>query len=234
MRPVPIATLGRVLALAAWVAVAACQSASSPTGALPPSTRPSLSSSAAAPLYTATPLPTPDSALPTLTIPPPATPRPTPKATAATVPSKPTGVTFKTDVVELPGPTGADEITYQVTHTVRWKAPRTAGVEIRVYGVTECLSEPGNPSPGTSGPCLVEHTRLPASVMALAATAPATAGEISWIAPFYYECAGPPVGPDGVDYHAIVIAAYNAAGHSIFAIADPGEWWRAAPDEVIC
>lgn len=44
----------------------------------------------------------------------------------------------------------------------------------------------------------------------------------------------PPVGPDGLDYHAIVIAAYDAAGHSILAIADPGEWWRAGPDEVIC
>ena len=31
-----------------------------------------------------------------------------------------------------------------------------------------------------------------------------------------------------------VIAAYTAAGHSIFAIAYPGEWWRAAPGELIC
>jgi hypothetical protein len=150
------------------------------------------------------------------------------------MPATPTGVTFKTDAVELPGPTGTDETTYQVTHTVRWKAPRTADVEIRVYGVTECLSEPGAPSPGTSGPCLVEHTQLPRSVMALAATSPAAAGGISWIAPRYYECAGPPVGPDGLDYEAIVAAAYTATGHSIFAIAYPGAWWRAAPDEVIC
>jgi hypothetical protein len=70
--------------------------------------------------------------------------------------------------------------------------------------------------------------------MRLASTAPATAGAISWIAPSYYECAGPPVGPDGLDYHAVVVAAYNSAGHSIFAIADPGEWWRAGPNEVVC
>jgi hypothetical protein len=70
--------------------------------------------------------------------------------------------------------------------------------------------------------------------MALAATASAAAEEISWIAPRSYDCAGPPVGPDDLDYEAIVIAAYNAAGHSIFAIAYPGEWWRAGPDEVIC
>jgi hypothetical protein len=152
------------------------------------------------------------------------------------VPAKPTGVTFTTDSVELPRPTGTDQIEYRVTHTVRWKAPRTVGVEIRVYGVTECLSEPSSPPPGTSGPCLVEDTLLPPSVMALAATVPAAAGEISWIAPFHYECLGPPVGPDGLDYQAVVIAAYNAAGHSVFAIADPGEWWRFPedPNVAIC
>lgn len=152
------------------------------------------------------------------------------------MPAKPTGVTFATDSVQLPRPTGTGEIEYQVTHTVRWEAPRTEGVEIRVYGVTECLSEPSSPPPGTSGPCLVEDTQLPPSVMALAATAPAAAGEISWIAPFHYECLGPPVGPDGLDYQAIVIAAYNAVGHSIFAIANPGDWWSFPedPNVVIC
>jgi hypothetical protein len=162
------------------------------------------------------------------------TPQPTPKATPVPLPPKPTGVTFTTDSVELPGPTGTDEITYQARHTVRWQAPRSEGVEIRVYGVTECLSEPHNPLPGTSGPCLLEHTLLSPSVRVLAATAPAAAGEISWVAPFYYECGGPPVGPDGLDYQAIVIAAYNSVGHSIFAIADPGGWQRAGPGEVVC
>lgn len=235
MSPLPIAVRGCALAIATSIAVAACQSTASPSAsALPSSTAPSLPASSATTLAAATPTSTPAAAMPTASFPPLPTPRPTPKATAATVPEKPTGVTFETDVMELPGPTGTDQITFQVTHTVRWEAPRTAGVEIRVYGVTECLSEPSSPSPGTSGPCLIEHTRLPASVMALAASAPASAGEISWIAPMYYECAGPPVGPDGLDYQAIVIAAYNAAGHSIFAIANPGEWWRPGPDEVIC
>ena len=235
MSPHSIATLGRAVAIAACVAVAACQSTSSPSAsALPSSAAPSLPSNAVTPLDTATPSSAPDSAMPTASLPPPPTPRPTPRDTPATVPPKPTGVMFTTDSVELPGPTGTDEVTYQVTHTVRWKAPRTDGMEIRVYGVTECLSEPSNPSPGTSGPCLVEHTLLPPSVMALAATAAAATGEISWIAPRSWECAGPPVGPDGLDYHAIVVAAYNAAGHSVFAIANPGEWWRAGPDETIC
>jgi hypothetical protein len=221
MSPLSIATFGRALAVATCVAVAACGSTSVPNPpALPSSTAPDLASNAATPLDIATSSSAPASAMPT--------------ATAATMPPKPTGVTFTTDVAELARPSGTAEITYQAKHTVRWKDPRTAGVEIRVYGVTECLSEPSDPLPATSGPCLVEHTVLPGRVMVLAATAPAAAGEISWIAPMYYECAGPPVGPDGLDYRAIVIAAYSAAGHSIFAIADPGEWWHAGPDEVIC
>lgn len=237
MIPVPVATLGRVFAIAACVAVAACQSTSAPNpSAFPSSAASTLSPDAAEPLGTATPFSPPASAVPTASFAPSRTPQPTPKATAVTVPAKPSGVTFTTDSVELPRPTGTDEVGYQVTHTVRWKAPRTEGVEIRVYGVTECLSEPSNPPPGTSGPCLVEHTPLPPSVMALAATAPSAAGEVSWIAPRYWECLGPPVGPDGLDYQAIVVAAYNAAGHSIFAIAYPGDWWRADPnsDVVIC
>ena len=162
------------------------------------------------------------------------TPLSTPKATPVTVPPKPTGVTFTTDSVELPGPSGTDEISYQVTHTVRWNAPRTEGVEIRAYGVTKCLSKPHEPLPGSSGPCLVENTLLPPSVRVLAAKAPAAASEISWIAPTYYQCGGPPVGPDGLDYQAIVIAAYNSAGHSIFAIADPGAWQVHDPNDVVC
>jgi hypothetical protein len=239
MIPVPTATLGRAFAIAACLVVATCQSSVTPSpGALPSRDALSSPSDAAAPLDTATPPAAPASAVPTASIARPSLPyptsRPAPNATAATVPAKPTGVTFTTDSVMLPAPSGSDEVEYQVTHTVRWKTPRTEGLEIRVYGVTECLSEPSNPAPGTSGPCLVEHTRLPSSVMVLADTAPAAAGEISWIAPRYWECAGPPVGPDGLDYEAIVIAAYNADGHSIFAIADPGVWWRAGPDEVIC
>ena len=138
-------------------------------------------------------------------------------------------MTFKSTVEQLPAPTGPYQSPYRTTHTVSWSSPRSADIEVRVYGVTTCLGEPADPPPGSHGPCLVEGTALPRSVMALARTASAAAGEISWVAPFAYECAGPPVGPDALDYDSIVIAAYNAAGHSIFAIAYPGEWWRAAP-----
>ena len=170
---------------------------------------------------------------PTTTAPPTTTVPPTTTAETAP-PAKPTGVTFTTDIVEIPRGSGTDAIPYEVTHIVRWESPRADGVEVTVYGVTECLSEPSSPPPGTDGPCLVEHTLLPPAAMALAGTAPAAAGEISWIAAFPIECGGGSVGVDGTIYRAVVISAYNAVDNSIFAIADPGLWWRAGPEDIIC
>ncbi|HET7686910.1 MAG TPA: hypothetical protein VFM19_10930 [Candidatus Limnocylindria bacterium] len=213
--------VGRTVAMAACLALAACSTDAGSSSSLP-TTAPSDSPSGTAP-HPSTDLAT---VAPSVTT-PPSTP-------AAAVPKKPTGVTFATDVVELRGPPGTDELTYEVTHTVRWESPRADGIEIRVYGVTACLSEPIDPPAGTSGPCLVERTRLPSEVMSLTGTAPSDAGKFSWIAAHYYECGGGPVGPDGTDYEAIVLAAYNAHGNSIFAIAYEGSWFRAAPDVVIC
>src|SRR5690349_18416508 len=78
------------------------------------------------------------------------TPEPTTTATPVPVPSEPTGVTFTTDPVQLPGPSGTGTIIYTVEHTIRWKAPRT-DVEIRAYGVTECLAKPTDPAPRDFG-----------------------------------------------------------------------------------
>ena len=108
-------------------------------------------------------------------------------------------------------------------------------IEIRVYGVTECIARPAKPSPDTSGPCLVEHTRLPASVRKLLATAPASDGVASWTWTGTFDCEiGMAFDPRGPAYHAIVLAAYNTAGHSIFAIAAPGGWWQPSPNDIIC
>jgi hypothetical protein len=156
--------------------------------------------------------------------------RPTPKATPVLEPPKPTGLTFETHARE-----SADGALAQVTQTVSWRTPRTPGVEIRVYGVTTCLAEPLDPPPGTSGPCLVEHTALPASVRTLLATAWASDGLASWT---WTEESGCNIGlahdPDGPAYSAIVLAAYGASGHSIFAIAEPGGWWRPGPNDTVC
>jgi len=111
---------------------------------------------------------------------------------------------------------------------VTWKAPRTEGVEIRVYGVTECLALPAHLEPGSEGPCLPKGTRLPASVRTLLATAPASAGKASWswidedwACDIWYPVGEP---PEGRAYYAVVVAAYSESGHSIFAIAEPGAW----------
>jgi hypothetical protein len=128
-----------------------------------------------------------------------------------------------------------DERFAEVTQTVTWRTPRTEGIEVRVYGVTKCLAEPNDPPPDTSGPCLVVHTALPASVRTLLATAPASDGAVSWT---WTEETGCTIGlafdPDGPVYYAVVLAAYSSSGHSIFAIANPGGWWRPGLNDIVC
>jgi hypothetical protein len=160
----------------------------------------------------------------------PRSPAPSAKPTPIPEPPKPSGVSFDEHV------TGDPDDYATVTQTVRWKAPRTKGVEIRVYGVTACLAMPANPTPGSSGPCLVEHTPLPESVRTLLATAPASAGAASWTWSGTFGCGEPNPGydPKGPAYFAVVLAAYSASGHSIFAIAEPGGWWEPLPGDVIC
>lgn len=164
---------------------------------------------------------------------PSATPQSTPEPTPVLVPPKPIGVTFNEETHPID-----DGVFGEVTQTVTWKGPLSEGVEIRVYGVTKCIAEPADPSPGTNGPCLVARTPLPASIRRLLATAPAPDGAVSWTWTEESGCDLSPFksAPDGPGYHAVVLAAYSAAGHSIFAIAEPGEWWRA-PDgfsDIVC
>lgn len=157
------------------------------------------------------------------------TPRPSPNPTSVAVPPKPSGVSF--DERRM----GDEPPSTEITQTVSWEGPRSTGVEIRVYGVTECVARPANPSPDTSGPCLVEHTPLPASVRSLLATAPALDGVVSWTWTGTFDCeVGLAYDPRGPAYHAVVLAAYSASDHSIFAIAEPGGWWQPGPDDIVC
>ena len=194
--------------------------------AAPPSASPAAASSTPA-IALVSPSPT----APAVATPKP-TPRPTPKPTPVPAPPKPTGVKFDEDSKCL----DADCNRARITQTVLWRAPRKKGVEIRVYGVTECLAMPAHPEPGAGGACLVEHTALPASVRRMLATAPATAGRVSWSWKQWTGCGdfGISSPPGGRYYHAVVMAAYNASGHSIFAIAAPGTWYAPALDEEIC
>lgn len=202
---------------------AACTSAATPAPDVTPTASPSITitPAAASPTVAATP------ASPS----PSATPQPTPEPTPVPVPPKPTGVTFDEETRPID-----DGQFGEVTQTVTWGAPRSEGVEIRVYGVTECIAEPADPAPGTNGPCLVVHTPLPASVRRLLATAPASDGAVSWTWTEEGGCDPSPFksAPDGPGYRAVVLAAYSAAGHSIFAIAEPGGWWRAALGDIVC
>ena len=102
--------------------------------------------------------------------------------------------------------------------------------------MTECIAEPADPAPGTSGPCLVVHTPLPASVRRLLATAPASDAAVSWTWTEEGGCDASPVksAPDGPGYRAVVLAAYGPSDHSIFAIAEPGGWSRPALGEIVC
>jgi len=203
---------------------AACTSAATPAPDVTPTASPSITMTpvAASPTAAATP------ASPS----PSATPQPTPEPTPVPVPPKPTGVMFDEQVR-----VSDDGQVATVTQVVKWVAPQSEGVEIRVYGVTECIAEPADPAPGTSGPCLVVHTPLPASVRTLLATVPASDGVVSWTwTQWPAECDSPypAYNPDGPAYRSVVLAAYSASGHSIFAIAQPGGWWRPDLDDIIC
>ena len=209
-----------VLAAILGSALAACNTSGSPSP--PPVTSwtdapaVAISPAAKSPSPSATPQPTP---------------KPTPKPTPVPVPPKPTGVKFDSQVR-----VSDDEQVAEITQTVTWRAPRSEGVEIRVYGVTKCIAEPANPAPDTHGPCLVVHTPLPASVRTLLAKAPASAGKVSWSWTQGEGCETSRFGsdPDGPPYVAVVLAAYNASGQSIFTIAEPGSWSEPLPGSMPC
>jgi hypothetical protein len=218
-----------VLAVILGGVLAACGAGGVPS---PPTAAPStgapdmaITPAAASPTAAATPLsPSPS-----------ATPRPTPTSTPTStpvpVPSKPIGAKF-----DEQGQVSADESTVELTQKVTWRAPRSEGVEIRVYGVTECIAEPAHPRPGAHGPCLGAHTALPSSIRRLLARAPASDGAVSWTWTQETGCDINPFAsaPGGPVYYAIVLAAFNPSGHSIFAIAEPGGWWEPAPGDMPC
>lgn len=210
-----------VLVVVVACVVAACGASGAPSAAPVP---------ASGDAITVTPSPTAPAGPSLAATDAPQSPMASPDATVAAAPPKPTGVRF-----DETRKGDQDPATTEITQTVRWEAPRSAGVEVQVYGVTECLARPAKPAPATSGPCLVEHTPLPASVRTLLAKAPASDGVASWTWTGTFDCeVGLAYDPDGPAYYAIVLAAYGASDHSIFAIAQPGEWDEPGPDEVIC
>ena len=169
-----------------------------------------------------------DDNAPSATLPTP-TKTPRPKPTPLPVPSKPTGVRsdYEDEAIcddRAPEDTCAIGDTI---FTVTWKAPRTNGLVIRVYGVTTCF---GTDSTQTviDGACLREHTPLPSSVRVLVAKVPASKGKVTWRMD---PGEGLAATRHGVTIHSIVLAAYNADGaHSTFAIADPGDYCQSTEE----
>ena len=203
-------------------------------GSVNPATQPTSVARVTLPPATAAPAVTPD--------PPtePPTPTLTPKPTPVPVPPKPTGLKFDEESEAICDPDDPETMCGigDTIYTLSWKAPRTKNIEIQVYGLLECLNRPENPPDSSRGPCLVEGTKLPSSAKKLIAKAKASDGVVSWrgdIDAGGCDMAEQFIGPHGEVFYAIVLAAYNTAGKpSVFAIADPGEWWTPDPGDVPC
>lgn len=172
-------------------------------------------------------------AIASLTTPTPdrATPLPTHSPTPAVRPAPPTGVRIKREGCYT-GPESAGIPPGRCTTTVTWKQPLAKGTEIRIYGVTGCLTAKEVAGDGT---CLAEDTAVPASVRHLIAKVPASRGRISWTRPAWLDviqtyARRPRFQAIGVDrdgegiYFAIVMAANSAKGRSRFVVADTGTW----------
>jgi hypothetical protein len=187
--------------------LAACSAGADST----PSGRPT-SSSSHGPSTPArmSPSPTTVTPSPTLVATPPPTPTPTPRST----PAKPSGVGY--------GRCCGEGNTEPVS-SVSWKKPRATGVEIRVYGIPVCLPR----EDGGDEWCLRQGTELPADKVLLA-KAPASKGVVSWYQDEDEDetdlCSAAMVDKNGTHYYSVVVGAYGANGHSVFAIADEG-WY---------
>ena len=101
-----------------------------------------------------------------------------------------------------------------------FKVADPKGVTIRVYGVTACLPKHKQ----DHSPCLEKGTPLPANVRELIAKAPASKGKVTWTWPNWENAGGAVMAHGDSYYDSVVIAAYNAAGHSKFVIVATGEY----------
>ena len=195
------------------LALAGLLSACSPT-AQSPSSSDSAASPSGAPTSASVP-PSADTG-DVVTPAPSATQAATQAATPQAPPPAPKGVKMTTKGHD-PGNVGYDT---ELTVTVSWKSPLTKGTQIRVFGVRDCMPPPGK----DPAPCLLKGTPLPASGRDLIARAPASKGKVSWTWPAWEDIGGNVAANGSTTYASIVVAAYNAAGHSRFVIVATGEF----------
>jgi hypothetical protein len=155
-------------------------------------------------------------------------PSPMPQATPTPrpAPPRPTGVKFDSGTFSICDDSSNPEFLCEVAgvdYTVRWKTPRSKGVQIRVYGVTVCFLL----EDGSDERCLRKGTLLPPDTRVLLAKAPASKGTVSWSQDGFDGedlCAAAAVDKNGTRYYSVVVQAQSATGRSSFAIADEG-WY---------
>jgi hypothetical protein len=217
------ATLVAILSVV-LVACTAGAEPSQPEGASPGSPT---SGTTGGPTPTASPaMPTPSSR-PTQVATP--TPRPTPK--------RPTGMRLAADYYSCEGivlgPEDSCDEWATGEYRITWKTPRAKGLEVRVFGVTECLSNDiygawidggwclrqawANDIYGVlvdGGPYTLEHTAIPPELLVPLAKAKAANGRVVFdVEDFGLDGFWDPFGAeDGTAMFAIVAAVYDTDG----------------------
>jgi hypothetical protein len=126
--------------------------------------------------------------------------------TYAVAPPRPEETAMKTSMVSQ------QWTTFEVER-ITWTSPKGYATEFRLYGVSGCPNE----RPGHDGePCLVEHTHLDASMMKLLKKVDGAARTMTVRGEVPADCDGP--GYFCSDVQSLVLGAYNAYGHSVYAI----------------
>jgi len=127
------------------------------------------------------------------------------------VPPKPADPKLTT-VSDSPS-TGGNSST--LVERVTWSLPAGYATKVRLYAVLFCPNDAPKAKDGT--PCLTEHTSLPASKLKLVAEADGDANSLTIRHTVKAGLCGPTLWCSG-DVYALVLAAYNEYGHSVFTI----------------
>jgi hypothetical protein len=137
------------------------------------------------------------------------------QATFAVVPPRPGSVKFE----EISTRDDPDEPGLMIrTDRIRWTAPKGYATEFRLYGVTSCPNE----APDHDGqPCLVEHMSLAKDELRLIETADGDERSMTIANGIPDGLCGPTLFCS--DYNALVLGAFNAYGHSVYAIVVSNE-----------
>jgi hypothetical protein len=144
---------------------------------------------------------------------------PGPTATTAPLPSAPNFRKITYTMTDLP------DGSTTVTTTVKWTKDNTPNTTVKIFGVNPCLANK------VGGKCAKDGQDIPGQDRFALASAPASAGTVSWDywmpAGVTYFCGALGVvanqgetAPKSKWYYAIVLRTLNANGGSSFVVAD--------------